>query len=299
MTAPFLVTIDCDSLVSHHAVWGLPAPATGEVEAFFLRALDVARAWLSEQAVPATFFVTAEHLTPPVLRRLVGLAAAGHEPGNHTYSHPYDLSRRSPMDVRAELERNHRALADAGLVCRGFRAPGYHLSPFALVAVEAQGYVYSSSQITGWIYPVAKWLTALGLRLRGRATRTVRHPITDWWTPPVPYHPDPSAPHRPGSSPVWELPIAAGRWGLPTVGALLHAGAPLRLFDTPAARPWIMNLHLTDFTPDAPRLALAGPDFTLRLPLARRLRTLDRVLDRARAQCRPVCTLLDLAGSLG
>jgi len=299
MTAPFHVTIDCDSLASHHAVWGLPPPDAGDVEAFFLRGLEVADAWLSERNLPATFFLTAERLTTPVLDRLVRLAAAGHEVGNHTWSHPYDLARLPPDAVRAELSRNHRRLAEAGLLCRGFRAPGYHLSPGALAAVEALGYAYSSSQITGWVYPAAKWAATLGLGLRGRETRTVRHPVSDWWTPPAPYHPAPTAPHRPGSSPVWELPIAAGRWGLPTVGSLIHTGVPPFLFDTPDTRPWIMNLHLTDFTPDAPRLALAGPDFTLRRPLERRLLALDRILARARARGRDVRTLLDLAASLG
>lgn len=299
MTAPFCVTLDCDSLTSHHAVWGLPPPGPDEVEAFFLRALDVAGDWLHTRGLPATLFVTGADTTPAVLASLRRLAEDGHEVGNHTFSHPYDLANLDADTVRLELERNHRLLAESGLPCRGYRAPGYHLSPAALAAITRLGYAYSSSQITGWVYPAAKWGATLGLRLRGRSTRTVRHPITDWWTPPAPYHPDPSAPHRPGGSPLWELPIAAGRWGLPTVGALIHSGLPLFLFDTPADRPWILNLHLTDFSPDEPRLVLSGPDFTLRLTLLRRLRTLEGILARATGQRRPVRTLAALAASLG
>jgi peptidoglycan-N-acetylglucosamine deacetylase len=298
MTASFCITLDCDSLTSHHAVWGLPPPDAGEVESFFLRALDVADDWLGARGLPATLFVTGGDATPAVLARLVRLAGAGHEVGNHTFSHPYDLTNLDADTVSLELERNHRLLADAGLPCRGYRAPGYHLSPAALATITRLDYAYSSSQITGWVYPTAKWATALGLRLRGRRTRTVRHPISDWWTPKAPYHPDPSAPHRPGSSPLWELPIAAGRFGLPSVGALIHAGLPAFLFDTPGDRPWILNLHLTDFAPDEPRLPLAGPDFTLRVPLERRLGTLDRILARATGQGRPVRTLAALAASL-
>lgn len=299
MTSPFCVTLDCDSLASHHAVWGLPPPAAAEVESFFLRALDAADGWLRARGLPATLFVTGGEATPVVLARLVRLAGAGHEVGNHTFSHPYDLASLDADTVRRELERNHRLLADAGLSCRGYRAPGYHLSPAALAAITRLGYTYSSSQITGWVYPTAKWATALGLRLRGRRTRTVRHPVSDWWTPKTPYHPDPAAPHRPGSSPVWELPIAAGRFGLPSVGALIHAGLPLFLFDTPGARPWILNLHLTDFIPETPRLALSGPDFTLRVPLERRLAALDRILARAIGQGRQPGTLGELARTLG
>ncbi|PKN46621.1 MAG: hypothetical protein CVU59_05515, partial [Deltaproteobacteria bacterium HGW-Deltaproteobacteria-17] len=183
--------------------------------------------------------------------------------------------------------------ADHGLVCHGFRSPGYHLPVSAVRALEELGYRYSSSQITGWIYPAAKLATSLALRLKGRSTNTILHPAADIWTSPAPYHPDPSAPHRPGSSPIWEIPIGASRWGLPAVGPLIHACPFPRLFDTPVSRPWILNLHLTDFTPGTEPTPLARQDFMLRIPLARRLSALDRILDRARVQGRPFLTLAD------
>ncbi len=293
MTSPFCVTVDCDSLVEHHAVWGLAAPSGAEVEAFFIQSLETALAWLQDRPLAATFFVTGAHLTEPVWARLLRIADAGHELANHTFSHPYDLSRLEAPAVRDEIERNHRLIAARGISCTGFRTPGYHLCPLALGALEALGYRYSSSQITGWIYPAAKWISTLAMRLRGRSTHTVRHPISDWWTPKAPYHPDPFAPHGPGGSPVWELPIAASSLGLPTVGPLIHACPFPSLFDTPGNRPWIMNLHLTDFAPEMNGTALAEVDFMVRLPVDRRLAALDRILERARRQDRPFKTLAD------
>jgi len=67
------------------------APAPG-----ILRALEAAD-------LRCTFFLTGEWTAhnPELVRRI---AAAGHEIGNHTYSHP-DLRRLSPAAVARELER--------------------------------------------------------------------------------------------------------------------------------------------------------------------------------------------------
>ena len=298
MIAPFCITLDCDSLTEHHAVWGLPPPSKTEVESFFLRSLEQAFQWLQDRHLKATFFITGGRLTEPVWRLLLRIAGEGHELANHTLSHPYDLGRLSADAVFDEIRKNHELILARGLRCRGLRTPGYHLPPQALPALDQLDYLYSSSQITGWVYPTAKWVTALSLRLRGRTTKTVMHPVSDWWTPPEPYHPDPATPGRAGSARIWEIPIGAGRWGLPTVGPLIHACPLPALFDTPVSRPWVMNLHLTDFTPDTPHGDLARVDFMLRIPAARRLTALDRILDRARAQGRPFETMAAFAARL-
>ncbi|MBU1243229.1 polysaccharide deacetylase family protein [Myxococcota bacterium] len=291
MIAPFCVTIDCDGLHEHHAVWGLPAPTDLEAGAFYQRSLEEAAAWLQDRGLPATFFITGSRVPEESLPLLLQLHGSGNELGNHTWSHPYDLSHRDEVSVRDEIRQNHRWLAGHGVRCAGFRAPGYHLPRFAVPALDELGYRYSSSQITGWVYPAAKWAASLALRMKGRTTNTVRHPTTDIWTPPAPYHPDQAAPHRPGNSPIWEIPIAASRWGLPNVGPLIHACPFPFLFDTPVSRPWILNLHLTDFTPGTSSTPLAHQDFMLRIPLVRRLTALDRIIDRARAQNRPFLTM--------
>lgn len=298
MISPFCITIDCDSLSEHHAVWGLPPPPAPQVERFFLQSLETAFTFLEDRHLRATFFVTGARLTEDVWHLLLRIAGAGHELANHTWSHPYDLSLRDAATVSDEIAKNHDQLLARGLRCEGFRSPGYHLPPQALPALDQLGYLYSSSQITGWVYPTAKRVTSLTLRLRGRTTNTVSHPVSDWWTPPGPYHPDPALPGRAGSSRIWEIPIGAGSWGLPTVGPMIHACPFPSLFDTPVSRPWVMNLHLTDFTPDTVRTELARVDFMLRIPVARRLTALDRILERARTQDRPFATLADTASQL-
>jgi peptidoglycan-N-acetylglucosamine deacetylase len=82
---------------------------------------------LAERGVRATFFVMGDEVTraPAAARALV---AAGHELGNHTWSHPHMVLVR-PARVRAEVERTDSVIRAAGF--RGeirFRPPfGYKL----------------------------------------------------------------------------------------------------------------------------------------------------------------------------
>ncbi|PKN47340.1 MAG: hypothetical protein CVU59_03170, partial [Deltaproteobacteria bacterium HGW-Deltaproteobacteria-17] len=100
MISPFCVTVDCDSLHEHHAVWGLPAPSGPEAGVFYQRSLEEAVTWLQTRGLPATFFITGARVPEGVVPVLLRLQKAGHELGNHTWSHPYDLSRREACTVR-------------------------------------------------------------------------------------------------------------------------------------------------------------------------------------------------------
>ncbi|MFI7633026.1 polysaccharide deacetylase family protein [Nonomuraea sp. NPDC049400] len=77
---------------------------------------------LAKYHARATFFVVGSSVVayPRVLRRTV---AAGHEIGNHTWSHPL-LTRLSAARVRSQLARTDRAVkAAAGVVPRLVRPP--------------------------------------------------------------------------------------------------------------------------------------------------------------------------------
>ncbi|MEU6785524.1 polysaccharide deacetylase family protein [Nonomuraea angiospora] len=83
---------------------------------------DTLLAYLAAYHAQATFFVVGGNVVtyPRVLRRT---AAAGHEIGNHTWSHP-DLTRLSPARVRAQLGRTDQAIeAVTGVVPRLVRPP--------------------------------------------------------------------------------------------------------------------------------------------------------------------------------
>ncbi len=77
---------------------------------------------LEREAAPATFFQCGFHVDrlPQVARQA---AEAGHEIGNHTWSHAI-LCRCSPRAIHRELERTQRVIENAtGRPPRLFRAP--------------------------------------------------------------------------------------------------------------------------------------------------------------------------------
>ncbi|MFF4616996.1 polysaccharide deacetylase family protein [Nonomuraea jabiensis] len=83
---------------------------------------DTLLAYLAAYHAHATFFVVGSNVVayPGVLHRTV---AAGHEIGNHTWSHP-DLTRLSPARVRSQLGRTDQAIrAVTGVVPRLVRPP--------------------------------------------------------------------------------------------------------------------------------------------------------------------------------
>lgn len=291
---PVCITVDCDALDEHHAVWGLPAPSASVSERFWIEGVSAAAAFLQNHNVVATFFVVGSRVPVPQGKHLLQTIMAHHEIGNHTWSHPWDLSRLDALRVQEELVRNHVFLTDMGGKPRGFRAPGYHLSPTVVQTLLSLNYQYSSSQLTGFVYPVAKYAASLWMRLRKRKTRTIVHPISDVFTPRVPYRPHLLHPWRRGNAPLWEIPIAASTWGLPSVGPLIHAIPHEFLFFTPVDRPWILNFHLTDFIDERLFVDLARVDPMLRSPRTKRLQRITQLLAVATRQNREFCTLSQL-----
>lgn len=77
---------------------------------------------LDRHRVPATFFQCGANVERlPAMARAV--ERAGHEIGNHTYSHPY-LFLRSPAAIDAELRRTQQAIqTHTGATPAWFRAP--------------------------------------------------------------------------------------------------------------------------------------------------------------------------------
>jgi peptidoglycan-N-acetylglucosamine deacetylase len=103
--------------------------------------LDSVLGILAARRVHATFFVTGVHLAkePETGRRLV---AAGHELGNHTYTHPH-LVLRAPSTIRREVERT-----DSLIRAAGERGPIYFRPPFGHKLLLLPYYLWRTHRTT-------------------------------------------------------------------------------------------------------------------------------------------------------
>ncbi|MFQ5604332.1 MAG: polysaccharide deacetylase family protein [bacterium] len=103
---------------------------------------------LSKHAVPATFFLIGQHIEKNVelAERTV---QAGHEVGNHTFSHPY-LFRLSDADMLSEIRRTDALLRNLdGAAPKFLRPPMGLFSRRVLNLVEQAGY----KSVVGDVYP--------------------------------------------------------------------------------------------------------------------------------------------------
>lgn len=112
------------------------------VERNTMRMLEI----LAERKVRATLFVlgwVAERC-PQIVR---AIAAAGHEVASHGYGHELVYSLRSDQ-FRADITRSKKFLEDlTSKPVRGYRAPCFSITPWALPILQEVGFDYDSSVV--------------------------------------------------------------------------------------------------------------------------------------------------------
>ena len=282
------VSVDLDEIGCYAQIHGLGS--AGESSAVYDVAVARMASFAADSSLPLTLFVIARDLSRPqnveTLRRLV---AAGHEVGNHSLDHLYDLTRREESERTRQVEiATNRLHAALGVRPTGFRAPGYTVTDELLDTIQGSGLSYDSSVFPCPPYYAAKAARLVSMKLGGRSSGAILD------TPRVLRAP--TTPYRVGR-PFWtagrgllEMPIqVAGPLRMPFIGTSLTllgpSGARLltrSLLGTPFVN---LELHGIDFleardVPDG--LTAAQPD--LRVPLTRKLDTFSAVLELLRKQ---------------
>ncbi|MBN1207476.1 MAG: polysaccharide deacetylase family protein [Myxococcaceae bacterium] len=206
------ISVDLDSLHHYCRIHGLPetvldARARALV---YTTAVPRLRELLRAVGVPGTFFAIGEDLAEAGAAAALREAhAAGIEAANHSFSHDYALTRRSPESIREELARGEEAiLAATGARPVGFRAPGYTLNAALYAATVERGYLYGSSTFPAAPYYAAKAAVMGALALTGRPSRSILDSPRVLLAPRTPYRPDPARPYQRGTGAVLELPMA-------------------------------------------------------------------------------------------
>jgi len=159
------VSLDLDNLWAYLKTHGDPE---WERRPSFLatavpRLLDV----FGEHRLTTTVFVVgADAERDDGAQAVADVVAAGHEVANHSWGHEPWLHRYSPAELEAEIVRAENAIVAAGAPRpRGFRGPGYSVTPELLKVLAARGYRYDASTLPTWIGPLA----------RAYHNRTTRH----------------------------------------------------------------------------------------------------------------------------
>jgi hypothetical protein len=289
------VSIDLDPLSCYYGIHGLGAPPRELAHVVLQRALPRFAELLARRRIRATFFVVGQDAAEDTAgqRQLKQLARDGHELGNHSHTHPYELARLPRGAIDREIVQAHNIIAElAGAPPVGFRAPGYDLSSRVLDALMAHGYRYDSSVFPSWPYYVAKAGVMTMMSLWGRRSRSVLGDPRALLAPPEPYRPGRS-PFSRGQATLVELPIsttprlrmpAIGSWA-PYVSLLLAPTAVrARLLESMRARSFFnLELHGIDLIgaeEDGIPAELVARQPDLRVSLMHKQRALEATLDR-------------------
>ena len=297
------LSVDLDPIALYHRIHGLSAPDRDRANAALDLALDRFLDFASIAGIPLTLFVVGRELERPAFaQRLQRAVAAGHELGNHTLDHPYDLVRLSREQqreqVEAPLELCQRLI---GVRPLGFRAPGYIVTDDLLELVRASGHLYDSSVFPSPAYYAAKAAARAALTLRGRASETIVDRPDVLRAPTRPYRIGRPY-HVPGNG-LPELPIQVTRaLRLPFIGTgLILAGSlgARALTELVIGEPFInLELHAIDLlAPQDGLEALRGFQPDLRPSLQQKLRILNSVVTRLK-QARYEFVRLDQAAKL-
>jgi peptidoglycan/xylan/chitin deacetylase (PgdA/CDA1 family) len=278
--------VDLDPIALYHRIHGLSAPARERANEALDLALERFLDFASIAGVPLTLFVVGRELERPAFaRRLERAVAAGHELGNHTLDHPYNLVRLSRQQQReqieAPLELCQRLL---GVRPRGFRAPGYVVTDDLLELVRASGHLYDSSVFPSPAYYAAKSAARAALTLAGRRSETIIDRLDVLRAPTRPYRLGRPY-HVPGDG-LPELPIQVTRGlRLPFIGTGLILAGTLgarALTELVIGEPFInLELHAIDLLDPRDGLeALRGFQPDLRSTTETKLRIFNGVVNR-------------------
>jgi peptidoglycan/xylan/chitin deacetylase (PgdA/CDA1 family) len=120
--------------------WGLTARSEHE---YVWRGLERVVSVLDRHDAVATFYVPGV----TVLERPAAFAellAAGHEIAHHGHAH-LPAATLDPAGEREELVRGIDALGEIGVTPRGYRSPGWELTPTTLALLPELGFAWDSS----------------------------------------------------------------------------------------------------------------------------------------------------------
>jgi peptidoglycan/xylan/chitin deacetylase (PgdA/CDA1 family) len=297
------LSIDLDEVRHYHAIHGLVAPPRAE-HAVFERALPRYRELARELGIPLTLFTVAADVGRAENgRALREFSEDGHEIGNHSQDHFYDLTRRGRDVMVEQIARANDTLEQhTGQRPVGFRAPGYVVSDTLYEALAACGVSYSSSVFPCPPYYFAKLAAVTLGALRGRGSSSLIDTPRVLGAPRRPYRV--GAPYWRRGGGVLELPIQVTPvLRLPFIGTSLSLAGPVLshwLAASLVGEPLVnLELHGVDLLDEHDGLAELAPlQVDLRVPVRRKQDTLRVVVETLRGAGYEIVTLKDAARRL-
>lgn len=221
------VSVDLDEIDCYASIHGLPLPDGSSAHAVYAAAVPRFESLFDALGLRATFFAIGRDLDGGVASAAVArLRAEGHEIGNHTQNHRYDLTRLPTDQITSELAQGMNSIERAtGARPVGFRAPGYLMNDAVFDALSALGARYDSSVFPCPAYYGAKSAALAAIALRRRTSHSIMGDPRVLLAPADPYRV--GKPYYRRGAGLLELPIGVTRGPtarLPYIGTSVIVG---------------------------------------------------------------------------
>jgi peptidoglycan/xylan/chitin deacetylase (PgdA/CDA1 family) len=175
---PIAISLNFDSL---NEAYGFPA---GYRDPSFFSAFDRLSDLCAEFGFPLSIYIIGRDLeNNDHASQVRHWASCGHEIGNHSWSHHFNIGSLPPAEVRDEIKRSHDRIAQTiGREPKGFIAPAWATSPTVINTLIDLRYEYDTSDFPSpLLYPMTAKIALnhagnwrKGLRMLNRK---------DWMTP--------------------------------------------------------------------------------------------------------------------
>jgi peptidoglycan/xylan/chitin deacetylase (PgdA/CDA1 family) len=282
------LSVDLDAIRHYRGIHGLPADAASDQ----VYALAVPRLsdWARQRSIALTWFCVGRDLEQPAAAETVRrLVSAGDELGCHSYSHHYDLTRRSFAEMRVEVERGVSVIERTARVkVSGFRAPGYVVTDTLLDLLRESGLAYDSSVFPCPSYYALKAAAIASMQARRQESKSIVDVPEVLRAPTSPYRV--GRPYWYRGTGIWEIPIQVTRRArLPFIGTSLTIAGTMGariLANGVVGEPFVnLELHGIDALDQADGLEeLAKKQRDLRIPWNRKLDAIDAAVTLLRGK---------------
>ncbi|MGH7286151.1 MAG: polysaccharide deacetylase family protein [Polyangiaceae bacterium] len=222
------VSVDLDEIPNYFQIHGLKPSKKAETAVYDIavsRLSDFARA----EKLPMTFFAVGSDLARrESAEALAKLHRDGHEIGNHTLDHRYDLTRLARDEIEAQIRGGADAIEKAtGTRPTGFRAPGYVITDEVFSVLRDLDVAYDSSVFPCPPYNFLKAAAILKIAIQGKTSRSIVDTPKMLLAPTTPYRI--GTPYWKRGNGMLELPIQVTRGlRLPFIGTTVTLAGPSR-----------------------------------------------------------------------
>jgi hypothetical protein len=246
---------------------------------------------LSERGLTITFFIVGQDAAQSENSdAMASITAAGHEIGNHSFSHEPWFHLYSEAQCEEEIARaEEHILRVTGQQTTGFRGPGFSSSPTLLKVLLRRGYRYDASSFPTFLGPLARLYYFLHMSGLSRQQREQRNRLFGTFRDGL----QPLNPHlwRAGALDLVEIPVTT----MPFVKLPFHASYILYLsiYSTALALAYFRTaLAMCRLAGTQPSLLLHPLDFlgeddtsalsffpAMQLPAKRKVALMEQLLD--------------------